>query len=114
MIPRLKGVIAYGHNPKLPREDGEDATIGSGTRPSPKAKSFEEDPRDTLTHGWGNIPNPEKNSTLVHSGGNRPIPKKDPAGIKLQGQNNNRLGKAGKVRSTLIPPKAKLTREASR
>ena len=91
MIPRLKGVIAHGHDTKLPGEDGEDAAIDWGTRPSPKAKLFEEDLRDILTHDWGNKPNPEKDPT--------------PTGIKVQGRHNNQLGNGGKVRSTLIPPK---------
>ena len=60
MIPRLKGVIAHGHNTKLPREDGEGAAAGWGTRPNPKAKPFVEDPRDAPTCGWGNRPNPKK------------------------------------------------------
>ena len=51
MILRLKGVIAHDHDTKLPGKDGEDAAIGWGTEPNPKAKFFEEDPRDTPTCG---------------------------------------------------------------
>ena len=73
MIPRLKGAITEGHNTKLPREDGEDAATGWGTRPSPKAKPFREDPEDTLICGLGNRPNPKNN--LIR--------------IEVQGQHNN-------------------------
>ena len=114
MIPRLKGVIAYGHDTKLPREYGEDVTIGWGTRPSPKVKPFEEDPKDISTRGWGNIPNPGKHPTPTCGWGNRPKPKKDLVGIEVQGRHNNQLGKGGKVRYTLIPPKVKLTYRTSR
>ena len=51
MIPRLKDVIAHDHDTKLLGEDGGDAAIGWGTRPSPKEKPFGEDPGDTLTCG---------------------------------------------------------------
>ena len=64
--------------------------------PDPKAKSFEEDPGDILTHGWENIPNPRKDSTPAHGWGNRSNPKKDPAGIEVQGWHNNRLRNGGK------------------
>ena len=77
MIPRLKGVITHDHDTKLLREDGEDVVTGWGTKHSPKAKLFEDDPEDTLTRGWGN----------------RPKPKKDPTGIEVQGRYNNQLGK---------------------
>ena len=76
MIPRLKGVIAYGHDTKLPGEDGEGATTDWGTIPNPKAKLLE-DPRDALTHGRGNRPNPGKDPTLAYGWGNRPNPKKE-------------------------------------
>ena len=73
MIQRLKGVIAHSHNTKLPGEDGEGVAAGWGTRPSPKAKPFEENPKDTLTCGWGNRPNPKKESHVRQRGGqNRP------------------------------------------
>ena len=49
MILRLKGFITYGHDTKLPGEDGEDAATGWETKPNPKVKQFGEDPRDTLT-----------------------------------------------------------------
>ena len=114
MIPRLKGIIIHGHDTKLLGEDGEDTTTGWGTRPNPKAISFEEEPGDTPTCGWGNRPNPEKDPTLARGWGNRPNPKKDPAGIKVHGRHNNQLGNGGKVRSTLITPKAKPTSGASR
>ena len=77
MIPRLKGVIAHSHDTKVLGEDGEDLTIGQGTRLSPKAKPFEEDPRDTPTCGLWNRPNPKKDST----------------GVKVHGRYNNHLGK---------------------
>ena len=60
MIPRLKGVIAHSYDTKLLGENGEDTTLGWGTRPSPKTKPFKEDPRDASTCGWGNRPNPKK------------------------------------------------------
>ena len=101
----MKGVIAHDHDTKLLGEDGEGVTIGCGTRHSPKAKPFEENPRDTLTCGWGNRPNPEKDPTSAYGWGNRPNPKKNPTGIEVQGRHNNRLGKRKKVRSTLIPPR---------
>ena len=63
MIPRLKGVITHDHCTKLPRQDGENMAIGWGTKLGPKAKPFEEDPKDTLTRGWGNKPNPKKDPT---------------------------------------------------
>ena len=70
MILRLKGVIAHGHNTKLSGEDGEGTTAGWGTRtrPRPKVKPFEEDHRDTLTHGLGNRPNPKKKSHVCRCG----------------------------------------------
>ena len=77
MIPRLKGVIAHGHDTKPQREDGDGAIVGSGTRPSPKAKPFKEDSRDTPTHGWGNKPNPKKDPAPAHGWGNKPNPKKE-------------------------------------
>ena len=73
MISRLKRTIAQGHDTKLPGEDGEDAATGWGTRLSPKAKPFIEDPKDTPRCGWKNKPNLEKN----------------PAGIKVQVRRNN-------------------------
>ena len=73
MIPRPRGAIAHGLDTKLPGEDGEDAATNWGPRPSPEAKHFRKDPEDTLTHGWGNRPNP----------------KKDPTAIKAQGQHHN-------------------------
>ena len=66
MISRLKGVIAHGHDTKLPREDSDSATVGWGTRPSSKVKPFEEDPGDALTYGREDRPNPEKNPTPVY------------------------------------------------
>ena len=51
MILRLKGVITHDHDTKLSRKDDEDATKGWGTRPSPKAKPFGKDPKDTPTRG---------------------------------------------------------------
>ena len=114
MITILKGDIAHGHDTKLSREDGEDVAIGWGTKPSLKAKPFEGDPGDISTHGWGNKPNPMKDHTPTRGWGNKPNPNKDPVGIEVQGRHNNRLGKGGKVRSTLIPPKMKPTRAISR
>ena len=76
MIPRLKGVIVHDHDTKFLGENGEGATTGWRTKPNPKAKPFEEDPEDTLTHGWGNRPNPGKDPTPAHGWGNRPNPKK--------------------------------------
>ena len=98
MIPRLKGIIDHSHDTKLLEEDGEDAEADWGTRPSPKAKPFREDPRDTPTCVWGNKPNP----------------KKDSIGIDVQGRRNNRLEKGEEGKSVLIPPKAKPTRRVSR
>ena len=66
MIPRLKCVIIHDHDNKLGGENDEDATTGWGTKPIPKAKPFQEDPRDTLICGWGNRPNPRKDPTLTH------------------------------------------------
>ena len=63
MILRLKGVIAHGHDTKLPRKDGEGAAAGWGTRPSPQVKPLEEDLGDSSTHGRGNRPNLEKDPT---------------------------------------------------
>ena len=83
MIPILKDVITHDHDTKLSRRRGEDATISRVIRPSPKEKSFKEDPEDTLTHGWGNRPNLGKDHTLAHGLGNRPNPKKDFARIKV-------------------------------
>ena len=60
MIPRLKGVITHDHDTKLQGKDGEGATTCWGTRPSPKEKPFEEDPKDTPTRGRRNKPNPRK------------------------------------------------------
>ena len=51
MILRLKGAIFHGHATKLPGEDDEDAATGWGTKPSPKAKPFEEGLGDTPTCG---------------------------------------------------------------
>ena len=82
MIPRLKGVIAHYHDTKLSRENSEDATAGWGTKPNPKAKSFKEDPGDTLTCGWGNRPNPGKDFAPALGWGNRPNHKKDPTGVE--------------------------------
>ena len=89
MIPRLKGAIAHNHDTKLLGEDDEDSSIGWGTRPSPKAKPFGEDPRDTLTRGQGNRPNPKKDPTPTYGWGNRPNPKKNLAETKVQGRHNN-------------------------
>ena len=83
MIPRLKGVIVHGHDTRLPGEDGEDMAIGWETRPSPKTKSFEEDPRDVSTRSWGNRPNPGKDPILARGWRNSPNPKKDPARIEV-------------------------------
>ena len=77
MISRLKSIIAHNHDTKLLGEDGEDATAGWGTRPSPKAKPVEKDFGDTLTTGLGNKPNPEKDLVMTYSWGNRPNPEKD-------------------------------------
>ena len=66
MILRFKDVITHGRDTKLPGEDGEGAKTDLGTSASPKVKPFEEDSKDTLTCGWGNKPNPEKDLTLVH------------------------------------------------
>ena len=77
MILRLKGIIAHGHDNKLLGEDGEGMTSGWGTKPSPKAKPVEEDPRDASTRGLGNRPNPEKDPTPAHGWRNRPNPKKE-------------------------------------
>ena len=49
MIPRLKSAIAHNYDTKLPGEDDEEVATGWGTRPSPKAKPFGEDPGDTST-----------------------------------------------------------------
>ena len=68
MIPRLKGAITHGHDIKLSGEDSEDAATCWRIRPSAKAKSFKEDPRDIPTYGLGNRPNPKNN----------------PAGIEVQ------------------------------
>ena len=76
MILILKDVIAHDHDTKLLGGDGEDAAAGWGSRPSPKAKPFEEDLGDAPTYGWGNIPNPRKDPTLAHGWGNKPNPKK--------------------------------------
>ena len=51
MIPRLKGIIACGHNTKPPGEDGEGVAAGWGIKPSTNAKPFEEDPGDAPTCG---------------------------------------------------------------
>ena len=77
MIPRLKGVITHDHDTKLPVEDGEDSATGSGTRPNPKMKSFEENPIDIPTGGWGNRPNPGKDHTPTCGWGNKPNPKNE-------------------------------------
>ena len=66
MILRLNGVVTHDHHTKLPGGDGEDAATGWGTRPSPKAKPFGEDPRDTPTRGWGNRHDPEKDPALTY------------------------------------------------
>ena len=66
MILRLKGIIIHDHDTKLPGEDGEGMIVGWGTRPSPKAKPLEKDPRDALTHDRGNIPNLRKNPTSAY------------------------------------------------
>ena len=76
MISRLKGAIAHSHDTKLLGEDGEDAAAGWGTKPSLKAKHFEEDPKDASTYGWRNIPKSRKNPTPAYGWGNRPNPKK--------------------------------------
>ena len=76
MIPRLKGIIAHSHDTKLLGEDGEGVTAGWGTRPSPKTKPVEEDPRNTPTRGWGNIPKLKKDPTLAHGWGYRPNPRR--------------------------------------
>ena len=39
---------------------------GGPDQTRPKVKPFEEDPRDALTHGWGNRPNPRKDPTPAH------------------------------------------------
>ena len=83
MIPRLKGVITHDHDTKLLGEDGDATIRGWGTKPSPKEKSFGEDPGDTPTRGWGNRLNPEKDPTSAYGWGNRPNPKKNPAGIEV-------------------------------
>ena len=83
MIPRLKSVIAHGHDTKPPEEDGEDTVTSWGTKPSPKAKRFEENLADTPTRGWGNIPNPRKDPTLTRGWGNRPNLKRNPTGIEV-------------------------------
>ena len=98
MTLRLKGCIAHSHDTKLLGEDGEDTTIDLGTRPSPRVKPFGEDLRDILTHSWGNIPKP----------------KKDSIGIDVQGPCNNQLEEMGEVESIFIPPKVKPTYGASR
>ena len=66
MILRLKGIIAHDHDTKLPGEYGEGVAAGWGIKPSPKVKPFKEDPGDSPTYGWGNIPNPRKDLTLAH------------------------------------------------
>ena len=91
MILRSKGVITHEHDTKLPGEDGEGATADWGTRPSPKAKLLEEDPKDAPTHGRGNKPNPEKDPTLAYGWGNRPDPKKE-SHVCRRGRQNG-LGK---------------------
>ena len=72
MISRLKGVIVHDHYTKVPRENGEGTTRGWGTRPSPKAKPFEEDFGDTLTRSWENSPNLGKDIILTHGWENSP------------------------------------------
>ena len=76
MILRLKGVIAHDHDTKLLGEDGEGTAIGRGTRPSPKAKPLEEDPRDAPTHGRANRPNPKKDPTPAYGRGEQTKPKR--------------------------------------
>ena len=98
MIPRSIDAIAHSHNTKLLRKDGEDAATDWGTRPSPKAKFFRENPKGIPTSSWGNRPNPRK----------------DPMGTKIQGRHHNQLRKGEKVRSILITLKTKPTRRTSR
>ena len=91
MIPRLKGIIAHGHDTKLPGEDGEGMTASWGTRPSSMVKPFEEDSEDTSTHGWGNKPNPGKDLVPTHGWGNRPNPKEE-SHVRQRGRQSG-LGK---------------------
>ena len=77
MILIWKGIITHGHDTKLLGKDGEGVAARQRTRPSPKAKPFEEDPRDAPTYGWGSRPNPEKDPTPAQGWENKHNPKKE-------------------------------------
>ena len=85
MILRLKGVITHDHDTKLPREDGEGAAVGWGTRPSPKAKTHEEYLGDAPTHGRGNKTNLRKDPTPAFGWGTDLTPRKSPTSDDVGG-----------------------------